>query len=151
MDLPGNLVGTKLYRRSYPIQGIRLTLENYKQIADFIGASYGPDPECELGSCSEGDCLSIHIHDKLNRGYVGDDWIMQNEFSKIYFFMPHEEVMKKYFTHSERLTEDEKYAKVFTHVVKAMQVQAKATFHNETDGMDLVAMEAARKILEDLI
>lgn len=132
------------WRKSYRVEAVRLSPENIQNVAEEIGAEYyvsanrynrlkgGPVPTLELN---------------LDMARIGD-WVVKNGDN--YTFLDHEEFLREFTTHSERLASDEKYAKVFQIVVSALQTQAQATFHGDTDGMDLVAIETTKKILHEL-
>jgi hypothetical protein len=134
----GNIKSVPYWRKAYRVEAIRLTLENMQQIADFLGGDYSDIP----------DGMS-----KANIQYLGGigwdgDWILK--VGENYEFIGHEDFMTGYHTHSEQLSTDEKYAKVFQIVVTALQIQANATFHGDTDGMDLVAIETTKRLLDEI-
>lgn len=131
------------WRTSYRVQAVRITEKNIRDIAEHLGLEYG---ESSIGL----DSPPIpHIAaPKKGYGYVGD-WVVVYTNDDFKFFTD-KEFAEKFRTHSEQMTSDEKYAKVFQIVVAALQIQANATYHGDTNGMDLVAIETTKKILEEL-
>jgi hypothetical protein len=129
---------TTFWRKTYPVEAVRLTLDNYRQIADFLGGDYFED------SPHQGPYILVGGVEAV----IGD-WVykMPNDS---YRLDDYEDFLKDFHTHDEQMAKDEKYAKVFQHVVSAMSTQASATYHQDTDGMDLVAIETVKKILGEL-
>jgi hypothetical protein len=134
---------TKFWRKSYQVEALRLTLDNYKKVADYIGWEYYED------SAHQGPYIQ-HPGPNGDEAVIGD-WLVRKESDlSFYYVFNHEDFLQRFGTHSERLATDEKYAKVFQIVVTALQIQAQATYHGDTDGMDLVAIETTKKLLEEL-
>lgn len=140
----GNVKTTEYWRKTYRIEAVRLTLENMQQIADFLGGEFytpsGKDPYIRLG---KGSGLT-------GVGYLGEWFVKVGTEKDAYDFLSDEEFQKGFHTHNEQVANDEKYAAVFDLVMRAMAIQAKATYHSDTDGLDLVAIETTKKILEEL-
>lgn len=138
--------GTILYwRRSYSVKAVRLTVENIVQIAEELGLDYSDDPN----GFGHDTTTSVPHITSVRRGYgfIGD-WIVVKE--KDFQFFTNDVFAEKFRTHSEQMADDEKYAKVFQLVFGAMEAQAQATFHQDTDGMDLVAIKTAKKIIGEI-
>lgn len=132
---------TTFWRKTYSVDAVRLTLENYKQIADYLGWDYhekGPDGPY-IGD----------THPKAPEAAIGD-WVVKGEAGEEFLTYGHDDFLEQFHTHSERISEDEKYAKVFELVTKAMRMQDSATYHGDTNGMDLVAIETTKKILNEI-
>lgn len=135
---------TAYWRKSYRVEAVRITFENIQSVGEEIGADYyvsanpynrlkgKPVPTLEL------DLATARI----------GDWVVKN--GDHYTFMDDEEFLREFMTHSEQMANDEQYAKVFQIVVAALQIQANATYHGDTDGMDLVAIETTKKLLDEL-
>lgn len=134
------------WRRTYKVQAVRITNDNIREIAEHLGLEYGEEPN-QFGP--DKTTPVPHIT-SMRRGYgfIGD-WVVVYENDDFRFF-PDKEFAERFRTHSEQLASDEKYAKVFQIVVAALQIQANATYHGDTDGMDLVAIETTKKLLEEL-
>ncbi|QPX71411.1 hypothetical protein SscP1EGY_13 [Streptomyces phage SscP1EGY] len=138
-------VETSVYwRKSYSVEAVKITEENILELEKQL-------PATEY--CNESVGLDTPPVPKLyseqrGYGYIGD-WVVfyAEEF---YEFHAEEVFRKKFHSHSEQLSKDEKYAKVFELVTKAMRTQDAATYHGDTTGMDLVAIETTKKILEAL-
>lgn len=131
------------WRRAYKVQAVRITKDNILEIAEHLGLEYGEE---SIGL----DTPPVEHVTAPKRGYgfIGD-WVVvyQNDDFK---FFPDKEFAEKFRTHSEQLAADEKYAKIFQIVVAALQIQAQASYHGDTDGMDLVAIETTKKLLDEL-
>lgn len=130
-----------VWRKSYPVEAIRLTNDNYQQIADAINGTFG---ETEEGYPV---VLFNSVIGKVEAS-IGD-WILQISENR-YHRMDPETYARKFSTHSERMSEDEKYAKVHNLVCEAMRKQDSATYHGDSNGMDLVAIEVTKRILSEL-
>lgn len=132
---------TTFWRKSYPVEAIRLTDDNLQQVADSIGGT--------IGETADGRPVMLFdsVVGKVEAA-IGD-WIIQITESRFYR-MDAETFAKKYGTHSERVAEDEKYARVHNLVCEAMVKQDSATYHGDSNGMDLVAVEITKKILGEL-
>lgn len=131
------------WRTSYRVQAVRITEENIRDIAEQLGLEYR---ESSVGLDSP---PVPHVTaPKRGYGFIGD-WVVVYENDDFKFF-PDKEFAEKFRTHSEQMADDEKYAKVFQTVVAALQIQAHASFHGDTDGMDLVAIETTKKLLNEL-
>jgi hypothetical protein len=132
---------TTFWRKSYAVEAIRLTNDNYQQVTDAIGGTVG---ETEDGH-------PVVFFDSVVgkvESSIGD-WIIQISENR-YYRMDPETFARKYNTHSERMAEDEKYAKVHNLVLQAMLKQDSATYHGDGNGMDLVAVEITKQILNEL-
>lgn len=132
---------TTFWRRTYSVQAVRLTLDNYKQIADYLGWEYhekGPDGPY-IGD----------THPLAPEAGIGD-WVVKGDAGEEILTYAHDDFLEQFRTHSEQISEDEKYAKVFELVTKAMRKQDAATYHGDSTGMDLVAIETTKKLLEEL-
>lgn len=132
---------TKFWRKSYSVEAVRLTLDNYRQVADFLGGNYYEDtkkgPYIRFGGNGAPET------------FIGE-WVVRIT-DDFYTSFSHEDFMGKFQTHSEHMAEDEKYAKVFQLVQKAMLAQDSATYHGDgAGGMDLVTIETTKKILDEL-
>lgn len=129
-------LATNYWRRSTFVQAVRLTEENLPEIAKFFGVEIDEDIEgnryIQYGNCG---------------GYPGE-WLVREENER-YFFMLDNEFLKRYHTHSERMSEDEKYACVFALVQQAMLKQDSATYHQDGQGeMEVVAINTVNEILK---
>jgi hypothetical protein len=131
-----DLKASTYWRKSYSVEAIRLTPDNMMAIADFLGAEYCTKAKSEPFINNGGD-----------EGHVGE-WLVREGEGYLFYF--HEDFSREFWTHSEKLASDEKYARVFQLVSAAMSAQASATYHQDTDGMDLVAIKTAKKIIEEL-
>lgn len=134
------------WSKSYRVQAVRITAENIRDIAEELGFDYSEEPN---GFGPDYDEPVPHITtERKGWGYIGD-WVVvyQNEDFR---FFPDKEFAERFHTHSERLASDEKYARVFQIVIAALRIQANASYHGDTDGMDLVAIETTKKLLEEL-
>jgi hypothetical protein len=128
----GNVETIKQWRKTYQVEAVRLTSDNMKTLADFLGADYYPFQE-------------PHIGYRRDEGYEGE-WLVKKD--EKYFFMAHDAFLENYHTHSERMARDEKYARVFQLVISAMKMQASATYHQDDTGeMDIVAISTTNAIL----
>ncbi|AVD99497.1 hypothetical protein SEA_BING_75 [Streptomyces phage Bing] len=134
------------WRRSYRVQAVRITKDNILEIAEHLGLDYSEEPN-QFG---EDKTTPVPHITSVRKGYgfIGD-WVVVYSNDDFKFF-PDKEFAERFRTHSEQLAADEKYAKVFQIVVAALQIQAQASFHGDTDGMDLVAIETTKKLLEEL-
>lgn len=128
---------TTFWRRSFQTEAIRLTLDNYRQIADYFGEEY-------VEKSDEGPFIKF----RGGEAYIGE-WLVKRPNNENYRVLDHEDMMKSYYTHSERMAEDERYARIHQYVVSAMKKQDGATYNSEYDGMDLVAIETTNKIIEE--
>jgi hypothetical protein len=133
----GNIKTTTHWRKTYPVEAVRLTPENMEVLADFLGTDYH----------DIGDSKPYILVEGLP-GYIGD-WLFRIG-ERRFEILPHEEFLDKFQTHSEQMTTDEKYAKVFQHITSAMHAQDVATYHGDTNGMDIVAIQTAQKIAHGL-
>lgn len=124
------------WRKSYRVQAVRITTENIEDIANELDLDY------------VNKTIPYLTAERKGFGQIGD-WVVVYSNDDFKFF-PDKEFAEKFRTHSEQLFTDEKYAKVFQVVVAALQIQANATYHGDTDGMDLVAIETTKRLLEEL-
>lgn len=128
------------WSKSYPAQAVRLTKDNIVKIADYIGADYYEHAQ-----------HGPYIRYLGDEGYLGEWLVQEKEKGELYYLLSHEAFMKKFETHSERMSRDEKYATVFNLVCNAMLKQDMATYHQDGQGeMELVAIDTTKKILEKL-
>lgn len=123
------------WRKTYPVGAVRLTTENMLEVAADVGFTYNPENE-------------PHIKILGSMGFAGD-WVVQLGES-LYVIESHEIFMRRYHTHDEQISNDERYARVHQLVTSAMVKQGKATFEGETDGMDLVAIDVTKRIMKEL-
>lgn len=137
----GNARSTVYWRKTYKVEAVRLTEENAMQIADFMGADYWP------ASTNFGPEKHAYIQYMAEKAFIGD-WIVM--IGTRWEFYVHEDFLQKFRTHSEQETQDEKYARVFQLVTSAMHKQDAATYHGDSTGMGLVAIEITKRILEEL-
>ena len=134
------------WRRAYKVQAVRITNDNIREIAEHLGLEYSEAPN---GFGPDYDEPLPHVSSvRRGNGFIGD-WVVVYENDDFKFF-PDKEFAERFRTHSEQLAADEKYAKVFQIVVAALQIQANASYHGDTDGMDLVAIETTKKLLDEL-
>lgn len=132
----GNIKAVKYWRKSFSIEAIRLTKDNMRQIADFLGAEY----------CTK-TRGSSYINYGGDEGYTGE-WLIKH--GGVFRFLGDEEFQKAYMTHSEQVSEDAKYARIFQLVASAMAKQDAATFQQDQTGMDLLVIETVKKIIGEL-
>lgn len=127
---------TTYWRKTYSVEAVRLTDENLQTIADYLGAELcvksGKEPFINYGG---------------DEGYVGE-WIVAR--GENFRFYSHEDFLQAFWTHSEELSSNEQYARVFQLVASAMRRQDTATYQGDTSGMDLVVIEVTKKILREL-
>ncbi|QEQ93937.1 hypothetical protein SEA_KARDASHIAN_72 [Streptomyces phage Kardashian] len=136
-----DIKSTTFWRKSYAVEAIRLTNDNIQKVADEIDGS--------LGETADGDPIVI-FNSVVGRVQAAiGDWLIQISEGRFYR-MEDEAFARKYSTHSERAAEDEKYAKVHNLVLEAMRKQDTATYHGDSNGMDLVAVEITKKLLNEL-
>lgn len=135
-----NVATNKFWRKTYSVEAVRLTLENYKLIADFLGGEYFEN------SAHQGPYIQFNREEA-----VLGDWVVRIT-ETMYLTFSHEDFVKKFQTHAERQNNDEKYAKIYALVKGAMIKQDTATYHGESCSaeMDLVAIETVRKLMEEL-
>lgn len=131
-----SLQSVTYWRKTYPVEAIRLTPDNIQQIADYLGAEY----------CTE-SAYEPYIDHGGDEGYAGE-WLVKQ--GNNYRFCSHEEFMKAFHTHDEQVANDERYAKIFTLVESAMTKQDAATYHQDQTGMDLLVIETVKKIIGEL-
>lgn len=124
------------WRKSYRVQAVRITTENIENIAN----------ELELEYISK--TIPYLTAERKGFGHIGD-WVVVYNNDDFEFFKD-EEFAEDFRTHSEQLSTDEKYAKVYELVIGAMRKQDAATYHGDSNGMDLVAIETTKKILNEL-
>lgn len=136
---------SEYWRRSYAVRAARLTQENMPVIAAELGLDYSDNPN-NFGS---DDTTPVPHLTSLRKGFgfVGDWIVVLEKTAGDFMFLTHEAFCRQYRTLSEELAQDEKFAKVHQLVVSAMAKQAQATYHADTDGMDLVAIETAKRIV----
>jgi hypothetical protein len=134
------------WRKTYSVKAVRLTRDNIQAVAIEINAEYSESPNL-VSSDTNTPVPNIFI--SRSRAFIGD-WVVQ--FGEdLYVVFEHENFMRKFLTHSEKASTDEKYAKVFDLVQKAMLAQDSATYHGDGSGeMDLVTVRTTLKILEEL-
>jgi len=131
-----DLKSTPFWRKSYRVDAIRLTEDNYKQVAIELGGEH-----FEGGSCHEPYIVLGGLDFPV--GF----WVVKLPNGN-YQFEEHEDFLREYHAHAERNAEDEQYAKIYAHVVSAMNRQASATWNGDSNGdMDLVAIETTKSIL----
>jgi hypothetical protein len=107
-----------------------------RQIAEEVGAEYQSDPQ--------------KIYYGKTFAYAGD-WAVKHPVGGGVTFFGHEAFLRKFRTHSERVVEDERYAKVFGLVQKAMIAQESATYHGDNIGeMEIVAIKTTMELLGEL-
>lgn len=124
---------------SKKIEAFRVTEENIKALADFLGEKYIEKPGKET-----------YFKHSFDDCHVGD-WAVKYSDGRYAFFTDLE--FKKFFlSHDQRLAEDEKYAKVFLLVKGAMNKQDSATYHDRggSDEMSLVAIETTKALLREI-
>jgi len=129
-----------VWRKTYSVEAIRLTNDNYQKVADEIGG---------IGETEDGHPVVLFnsVVGKVE-AFIGD-WVIQISENR-YYRMDPETFARKYHTHSERASEDEKYARVHNLVLEAMRKQDVATYHGDSNGMDIVAVEITNKIIGEL-
>jgi hypothetical protein len=132
---------TDYWRKSYRVQAVRITPDNIREIAEHLDVDVRDDKVLDLPAPR----LSSP---KKGMGFIGD-WVVVYSNDDFRFF-PDKVFADQFRTHSEQLTSDDKYAKVHQLVMHALHIQAQASFHGDTDGMDLVAIETTKKILEEI-
>lgn len=134
------------WRKTYRVEAVRITTENIRDIAEHLGLEYGEEPNT-FGPDKKTPVPHITSVRK-GYGFVGD-WVVvyPNEDFRFY---PDKVFAEDFRTHSEQLSTDEKYAKVFELVTQAMRKQDAATYHGDSNGMDLVAIETTKKLLNEL-
>lgn len=133
------------WARTSPVEAVRLTVINMRGIAANYGLVY------KERSDENDEKTSIPHIASARRGYGFEgDWIVISDGGDFQFYT-NKVFSEKFRTLSEELAEDEKYAKVFQLVMVAMAKQNAATYHGESCvGMDLVAAEIAKQIIEEL-
>jgi len=133
---------TIFWRKSYRVQAVKITEENIGEIAEHLGVDY-------IGEPTDRDDISTPHLLSARKGYgcIGD-WLVVYQNDDFRFFP--DKVFAEEFRAPEQLSADDKYAKVHQLIVNAMHIQAQASFHGDTDGMDLVAIETTKKLLEEL-
>lgn len=131
------------WSKTYPIKAVRLTRENIRPIAEELGGGYFEIPK------GYGDeRVSIpYIEYYGSRAGIGDWYVIISDLRK---FLKHEEFEGNFWKHTEEAAENEKYANVYQLVMYAMRKQDAATYHENSDGMDLVAAETTKRILGEL-
>lgn len=126
---------TRYWTKSEPVGAVRLTPENIREIALETGFLYKEDvsgPYIAYGKA------------EIRPGL----WLVEDGN---YYFFNHEDFSKRYWTHSEHMAEDEKYARIYQLVRGAMNKQDIATFNGgDNVGMDFVAEETTQRILRAL-
>lgn len=139
-----DLKSTPFWSKPRRVDAIRLTEENIRKVADEIGGDYSwgtdedPTPSITYWNTSTGSWVTI------------GQWVAVDAEGSVRFY-DHEEFMRKFYTHAERQTEDEKYAKIYALVISAMNRQASATWNGDSNGdMDIVAIETVKKILGEI-
>lgn len=130
----GDIKSVMYWRKSYPVEAIRLTSENMQQIADYLGGEYylAKDPYISYN----------------NDEAIAGDWVIKHEDRIL--FMTHEDFIACFKSHSEEISENVRYAKIFQLVASAMSKQDAATFHGDQEGMDLLTIETVKKIIGEL-
>lgn len=132
-----NVAAVTYWSKPRKVEAVRLTDANLEKIADFLGAELcvksGKEPFIDYGG---------------DEGYAGE-WLVQIG-ENTYNFYSDEDFLSSYWTHDERMANDEKYSKVFIQVSSAMAKQDAATYHQDQNGMDLVAIETTKKIIGEL-
>lgn len=134
-----NVETVKVWRKSYPAEAVRLTEDNFRQIAGYLGGDYyepvGKTPYIKYGTQSETTL---------------GDWVVQ--FSgELCLSFTHEEYAQKFLTTTERLSTDEQYARITELVRRAMIAQDAATYHGDGEGdMTLLLETTVKKILNEL-
>jgi hypothetical protein len=126
---------TRFWYKSYSVEAVRVTEQNIADIARECGGDYNElDRYMNVGN--------VNI-------YVGD-WVL--EVGKgLYQFWSDEEFQEKFQTNVQRLSEDEKFAKITELVHGVALAQDSSTYHGDGVGeMDVVIETAVRKILREL-
>lgn len=139
---------TTYWRNSEPVEAVRLTEENIQNIAYTLGALFDPVGN---GYGEDDDPVPNMLSGK-DRAFVGD-WVITNSSHDAgHVFVSHATFMSKHKTHSERIADDEEYARVYLIVAGAMNKQESATFHDRgaSDEMELVTIYATKAILREL-
>ena len=135
------------WRTSYPVKAVQLTEGNIRQIAEEIGAEYWEEPDT-FGLDKTTPVPNI-VYGK-SRAFIGDYAAMHPDGGGATFYA-RETFLGKFHTHSERMAKDERYAKIYAHIVSAMNKQASATWNGDSNGdMDIVAIETTKSILGEL-
>lgn len=155
MDLKTMLPETATFwSKSYPVDAIRVTRENIHQVAEACGGVIKDAGALALdlpGGIPYIDMLVDNTNGRSSREaiFIGD-WIFCPKGGTYFQTFKHEEFLRRHRSHEQRLSVDEQYAKIYQLVVSAMSTQASATFHQDTDGMDLVAIRVTKQILNEL-
>lgn len=131
-----DLKAVTYWRKTYPVEAIRLTEHNIQTVADFLGAEY-----CTKSKDDH------YISYGGEEGCAGE-WLVKEDEG--YLFFSHEEFVKAFKTHAEEMSTNERYAKVFLAVATLASRQDAATFQGDTTGMDLLIIETTKKILGEL-
>ena len=128
----------RYWAKSVSIEAVRITPENMRELEYETEVIYFVQPNGETPYL-------------LCRGgrYVPGDWVVvKGDFTNCY---THEDFSKKYWTHSEHMAEDEKYARIYQLVRGAMNKQDIATFNGgDNVGMDFIAEDTTQRILRAL-
>jgi hypothetical protein len=132
-----NVTAATYWSKPRKVEAVRLADANLEKIADFLGAELciksGKEPFINYGG---------------DEGYAGE-WLVQTG-EDTYDFYSDEDFLKRFWTHDERMASDEKYAKIYILVSSAMAKQDAATYNQDQNGMDLIAIETVQKIIGEL-
>lgn len=142
-----SITTTTFWRKTYSVDAVRLTSDNIRMVGEAIDAEYC-ESMVEIDTITDEPIRYLKLNEKL-AAYIGH-WIVKGEAGEEFLVYDDEDFLDAFRTHSEQLSEDEKYAKVYELVSKAMRKQDSATYHGDSSGMDLVAIETTKKILNEL-
>jgi hypothetical protein len=137
---------TDYWRKTYPVQAVRVTEENIKELARECSGDYNETPD--MFGCNRTTPVP-NITMTTSMAFVGD-WVVKDEQGKFAFYSD-KEFAKKYWTHSEEVSSNEKYGRIYQLVAQAMRKQDVATYNGESSyGMDLVAIRITKQIFGEL-
>lgn len=137
---------SRYWRTSYPVMSVRITEGNIREIAEHLGLDYNDKPN-QFGPDKTTPVPNISAP-KKGYGFVGD-WVVVYDNDDFRFFTA-AAFAEKFHKHSEQLSKDDQYAKIHQLVMNALHIQDAATYHGDNTGMDLVAEQTTKKILEQL-
>jgi hypothetical protein len=125
------------WRKSYSVKAICISKNNIEDVADALGGKV---------LTYEGTTQAFGVASNYGRADLGDWYITIANLNQI---LSPEQFMKRYWTHAEQTSEDEKYAKIFNLVMSALSHRDQATrFNDDIGGMDLLAIQTTKKIME---
>lgn len=131
-----NMKALVYWRKTYSVEAIRLTPDNIQVISDYLGAEFcvksAKEPYIDYGG---------------DEGHIGE-WLVESDGNRLFY--SHEDFLQAFKTHAEEMSTNERYAKIFQLVASAMSKQDSATFNQDTDGIDLVAIETTKRIMGEL-